>query len=110
MTTFEITNTAQQQIKQAIRWLGKTRSENTARDTIKGLMIDFQNQLTVLPESGKKCPYLDSDSFREMIKGQYRFVYRLNKDHDVFSVTVVLFCHTRMDYATLLNLSMNNSH
>lgn len=107
MTTFKITSTAQKQIKLAIRWLGKTATENTARDTIKQLMTDFKNQLTVLPESGKKCQYLNSDSFREMIKGQYRFVYRLDKHQDTFSVTVVMFCHTRMDYATLLNVSVN---
>lgn len=107
MTKFSIKNTAQQQIKQAIRRLGKTGGEHTARDTIKGVMTDFQNQLTVLPESGKKCQYLDSDVFREMIKGQYRFVYRLEQQDGAFHVTVVMFCHTRMDYATLLNVSMN---
>jgi len=109
MVTFDITNTAQEQIKQAIRWLDKTVSKDTARDTIKELMMNFKNQLSEMPESGKKCQYLNSDSIREMVKGQYRFVYRLDINKDSFNVTLIMFCHTRMDYATLLNVSLNVS-
>lgn len=106
-TKFTITSTAQLQIKQAIRWLEKSTSEQKARETIKELITDFKNQLIVMPESGKKCQYLDLDNYREMIKGQYRFVYKLDKSGSIFSVTVIMFCHTRMDYATLLNVSVD---
>jgi plasmid stabilization system protein ParE len=99
---FDITKEAQKHIKLAIKWLQKTSDVNTARDVIKGRINDFKTQLTSLPESGKECLYMDDDHYRELIKGQYRFIYKIESLGDSFEITIITFCHTKMNYQTIL--------
>lgn len=99
---FKITLTAQSHIQLAIKWLDRTSSTSTARDDIKGLIGDFKNQLLALPECGKQCEYFELETYREVVKGKYRFIYRLEKFSTGAEVTLIAVCHTRMNYQTLL--------
>lgn len=98
----EITQTAQNHIKDALKWKTLTSGEDKARQVIKANINDWRNQLLVLPESGKPCQYFASDDFREMIKGDYRYVYEIEKTPEGFNIYLLIFCHVRMDYQTLL--------
>ncbi len=102
LVNFTVSTTAQAHIKLAIKWLRKTSLNETARDEIKGLIGDFKNQLTLMPESGKICEYINLDEYRELIKGQYRFIYKLEPTAKGFDITIITFCHTRMHFQTLL--------
>jgi plasmid stabilization system protein ParE len=99
---FNITTTAQMHIKLAIKWRVKKSTVADARRKIKAAIVDFKNQLTTLPESGHKCEYLDIEHYRELIKDQYRFIYRVDTDTQHIKITIVTFCSTKMDYQTIL--------
>lgn len=100
---FNITQTAQKHIKLAIKWKAQNVSLERAKEVIKEALTNFKNQLTVLPNAGKKCLYLDLEYYREMTKGDYRMIYRVDRNDNIFIITLVMFCHVRMDYQTLLN-------
>ena len=101
---FRITQTAQTYIKLAIKWLSKTSNAENSREEIKGLISDFKNQVSLFPGSGKPCQYFNIDNYREIVKGNYRFIYKVEttKEEDQ-TITLIMFCHTRMDYQTLLS-------
>ncbi|TMP46614.1 MULTISPECIES: type II toxin-antitoxin system RelE/ParE family toxin [unclassified Pseudoalteromonas] len=99
----EITEYAQDLVKDAIKWHAKSHGMSSARDTIKATIGDWKNQLLVLPESGKQCEYYDSPIFREMIKGDYRFIYEIRREGDTFNIYLLIFCHVRMNYKTLID-------
>lgn len=100
---FVITATAQKHIKLAIKWKAKTVDEKRAQALITEALTNFKHQLVTLPNSGKKCLYLDMDQFREMTKGDYRLIYQIDQTDKHLIITLVLFSHVRMDYQTLLN-------
>lgn len=101
----ELTKNAQFQIKHAIKWRAKSQGESAARDAIKFTITDWRNQLLVMPECGRHCEHYDSSLFREIIKGDYRFIYELRKNGDSFSIYLLIFCHVKMDYQTLIQQS-----
>lgn len=98
----EITNAAQAYVKDAIKWKSRTEGKEIARDKVKSAISDWKAQLETLPESGKACEYYDSPEFRELIKGDYRFIYEIRKVGDQFNIYLLIFCHVRMDYQTLI--------
>ena len=100
--TFNITATAQMHIKLAIKWRAKKTSVADARGKIKDVITDFRNQLTTFPDSGHECQYLDIEHYQELIKDQYRFIYRVDADTQNIKITIVTFCSTKMDYQTIL--------
>ncbi|MCG7550611.1 type II toxin-antitoxin system RelE/ParE family toxin [Pseudoalteromonas sp. Of7M-16] len=100
----EITRHAQLQIKDAINWRSRRETDCAARDSIKSTIIAWKSQLETLPESGKACQYFDSPEFREIVKGNYRFVYEIrNTGEQQFNIYLLIFCHVRMDYQDLIN-------
>jgi plasmid stabilization system protein ParE len=99
---FNITATAQMHIKLAVKWRAKKSTVTDARQKIKGVIEDFKNQLSTFPESGHKCQYLDIEHYRELIKDQYRFIYRVDTEAQNVNITIVTFCSTKMDYQTIL--------
>lgn len=100
---FNITRTAQKHIKLAIKWKPQTVSAERAKTIIKETLTNFKNHLVALPNSGKKCRYLDIEYYREMTKGDYRMIYRVEHCGNRFVITLVMFCHVSMDYQRLLN-------
>jgi Txe/YoeB family toxin of Txe-Axe toxin-antitoxin module len=100
--TFNITATAQVHIKLAIKWRAKKSTAAEVRSKIKDVIADFKNQLITFPESGHQCQYLDIEHYKELIKDQYRFIYRVDTDAQNVKITIVTFCSTKMDYQTIL--------
>lgn len=98
----EITEYAQHLVKYAINWRSKSQGEDEATESIKSIIGDWKNQLLVMPESGKQCEYYDSPIFREMIKGDYRFIYEIRHDGNDYNIYLLIFCHVRMNYETLI--------
>ncbi|MCF6437276.1 type II toxin-antitoxin system RelE/ParE family toxin [Pseudoalteromonas sp. MMG022] len=99
----QITAHAQNQIKDAIKWREHTEGVEIARDKIKSTIADFITQLETFPECGKACLYYDAPEFRELIKGDYRFVYEIHQTGNRFDIYILIFCHVKMDYQTLIN-------
>jgi plasmid stabilization system protein ParE len=99
---FDITATAQMHIKLAIKWRAKKSTIAVASSKIKTIIEDFKNQLTTLPESGHKCQHLDIEHYRELIKGEYRFIYRVDTQEEQLKITIVTFCSTKMDFQTIV--------
>jgi|TARA_B110000240_G_C13374598_1_gene399739 plasmid stabilization system protein ParE len=104
-----ITNQAQLNIKNAIEWMAKKTNKEQAKEYIKGIVTDWKNQMLVAPESGKVCQYLISDVIRESIKGDYRFTYEIENKGGELKISLLIFCHTKMDYQTLLR-NANHPH
>ncbi|AZZ97994.1 type II toxin-antitoxin system RelE/ParE family toxin [Pseudoalteromonas sp. R3] len=98
----QITEHAQYHIKDAINWRAHTEGTDIARDKIKSTITDFKTQLETFPECGKACKYYEAPEFRELIKGDYRFVYEIRQTGDRFDIYVLIFCHVKMDYETLI--------
>jgi plasmid stabilization system protein ParE len=98
------TETFKADVKVAINWKSRSQSTDQARDLIKVLLQDFDNQIRLFPGSGKKIDLIAmSDSYSEMIKGDYRFVYKTDKDQSGgVCIYVLMFCHQRMDFETLV--------
>lgn len=103
-TIIAISESAQEQVKKAIAWRSRSTDESEARDHIKGVIQDWQNQMSVAPESGKPTKHTDSEKIRECIKGGYRLVYEVAELDDCFNIVLLIFCSTRQDYQTLLKL------
>ncbi|MEJ6474732.1 type II toxin-antitoxin system RelE/ParE family toxin [Pseudoalteromonas piscicida] len=103
---FKITESAQFQIKDAIKWRTHNEGEQIARDKIKSTITDFQTQLKTFPECGKACQYFDAPEYREIVKGDYRFVYEIRQTDNNFDIYILIFCHVKMDYETLLKQSI----
>ncbi|WP_042148294.1 MULTISPECIES: type II toxin-antitoxin system RelE/ParE family toxin [unclassified Pseudoalteromonas] len=99
---FKVTKTAQKHTRLAIEWLKKTSDKSTARDVIKGRFDDFKDQLKTLPECGQKCQHFDDERYRELFIGQYRFVYKIEPKQSDYLITIIIFCHTRMNFQTIL--------
>lgn len=99
----EITENAQLQIKDAIKYKAHHDGEALARDTIKSIVGSWIDQLEILPESGKSCPYYDAPEVRELIKDGYRFIYEIRQTDGDFDIYLMIFCHERMDYETLIH-------
>ena len=102
---FLIEKRAQIDIKLAINWLSKRVSKEIARDRIKELIGDVKNQLLVHPYSGRKCQYIDNDKYREIIKGDYRTIYKIDEIGNDITIMIIVFCHVKMKYQTLLSQS-----
>ena len=103
-TIIHVSESAQEQIKKAIEWRSRISDESESRDLIKGTPFDWKNKMTVAPESGKACQYIDNPKIQECIKGQYRLVYEIVEKNDCFHINLLIFCHTRQDYQTLLKM------
>ena len=88
----------------AINCKSKVLGLPQARDLIKSLIRDFDNQLRLFPESGKKIDFVSiGEKYSELIKGDYRFLFKVKQDVDSnFRIDVLMICHQRMDYETLL--------
>lgn len=99
---FSITDTAQMHIKLAIKWRAKKSSIAVASSKVKSVIEDFKNQLTTLPESGHKCQHLDIEHYRELIKDEYRFIYRVDTEQMQVKITIVTFCSAKMDFQTIV--------
>ncbi|MDK1290222.1 type II toxin-antitoxin system RelE/ParE family toxin [Pseudoalteromonas umbrosa] len=97
-----ITKHAQEQVKSAIRFRARSQGESIARDRVKAAITNWKVQLETMPESGKACAYFDDLQFREMIKGDYRLVYEIRKKEDTYNIYLLIFCHVRMNYETLI--------
>ncbi|TMP46308.1 hypothetical protein CWB96_00305 [Pseudoalteromonas citrea] len=102
LVNIRITRSAQQQIQQAITWKSTTLGEDGARELIRGTLTDWSNQLQLMPDCGHQCRYLETAHHRELIKGEYRFIYELKHNEEVTHVHLLIFCHTKMDFQTLL--------
>lgn len=100
--TIEITEHAQRQIKDTIKWKAHHEAPDTARHSIKSTIVDWKELLETFPESGKACQYFDSDEFREIYIGDYRFVYEIRSEGKLFKIYLLIFCHEKMDYETLI--------
>ncbi|TMP23793.1 type II toxin-antitoxin system RelE/ParE family toxin [Pseudoalteromonas ruthenica] len=103
MTEIELTEQAQQHIREAIKFHAYSHDGETTRDAIKESIQDWRNQVITMPLSGRPCQYIDSPQFREMIKGNYRFIYEVRPGTgDSNTVLLLIFCHQRMDYQTII--------
>lgn len=100
--TIEITEHAQRQIRDAIKWRSHHEDVDTARAKVKSTIVDWKDQLETFPECGKSCQYFDSDEFRELNHGDYRFVYEIRQEGKQFNIYLLIFCHEKMDYETLI--------
>jgi len=101
---FSIEKSAKADINLAINWLSKAISKEDARVSIKDTISDVKNQLLVHPRSGKKCKYASSEKYREIIKGNYRTIYKIDdRDDSEPHIIIILFCHVKMNYQTLLS-------
>lgn len=103
-TIIHVSESAQEHIKKAIEWRSRISDESEARDLIKGTLFDWKNQMTVAPESGKACQYIDNPKIQECVKGQYRLVYEIVETNDCFQIILLIFCHTRQDFQTFLKM------
>ena len=99
---FKIAAIAQKHVKSAIKWKSQNVTEARAKQVVKQALNDFKTQLLTAPKSGKLCQYIDLDIYREMTKGEYRIVYRLDEYQSHIDVVVMMFCHVRMNYQVLL--------
>ena len=99
---FNITATAQMHIKLAIKWRAKKSTTAVATSKIRAVIEDFKNQLTTFPEAGHQCQYLDIEHYRELIKDEYRFIYRVDTEIEKIQITIVTFCSTKMDFQTIV--------
>lgn len=102
---FSIEESAKQDVKLAINWLAKVTSQEDAEDKIKEIIFDVKNQLLSHPHSGKKCQYAPLEKYREIIKGSYRTIYKVEGDNDKLHVIILVFCHVKMNYKTLISQS-----
>lgn len=100
----QISNNAQKQVKKAIEWNSVKIGNNNAKIVVKSAISDWQNQMQVAPESGTPTQYIDNQRIRECIKGDYRLTYEIIEENDCFKITLLIFCHTRQDYQSLLKL------
>jgi len=88
----------------AIDWKSKTVGTEAARDSIKSLIRDFDNQVRLFPDSGKSIDIAPiGERYSELIKGDYRFVFKTEADiNGKKSIYVLMFCHQRMNFETLM--------
>ena len=93
---------AENDIKVAIEWRSKTTNLEESKQHIKDVLGDFRNQIMLNPESGRPSRFLPDSDFREAVKGNYLFLYELTHTGDKTIVTILAFCHQRMDFRTLL--------
>ena len=100
---FLIEDNAKIDIKLAINWLAKKIPTVQAKAKIISIINDVKNQLIVHPNSGTQCQFDFGDKYREIIKGDYRTIYKLDKSAK--TITIILFCHTRMNFQVLLSQS-----
>ena len=100
---FLIEDNAKIDIKLAISWLAKKISPDVARTRILTIINDVRNQLIDHPNSGTKCQFDFADKYREIIKYDYRTIYKLDVSDN--KITIILFCHTRMNFQILLSQS-----
>ena len=100
---FSIEDNAKIDIKLAISWLAKKIPSDEAKTRILTIINDVRNQLIVHPNSGTKCQFDFGDKYREIIKNDYRTIYKLDKSDK--TITIILFCHTRMNFQALLSQS-----
>ena len=56
-------------------------------------IISSVEQLSVLPEMGRKVPEVDENNIREIIIRPYRIIYQLQKD----SVNIITIIHSTRD-------------
>jgi plasmid stabilization system protein ParE len=52
-------------------------------------VIDAADNLEAFPRLGRRVPEYQNDSIRELIVGEYRLIYRLVTDHEVWMLTVM---------------------
>ncbi len=100
---FLIENNAKIDIRLAIDWLAKKVPNERAKSIVISTIEDVKNQLIVHPNSGKKCQFDFAGKYREIIKNDYRTIYKVDKKKN--EITIILFCHTRMNFQALLSQS-----
>ncbi|MEL4243361.1 MULTISPECIES: type II toxin-antitoxin system RelE/ParE family toxin [Shewanella] len=90
--------------KVAINWKSKLIGKSEARDEIKSLLQDIDNQLRLFPESGRTIEFVPIGvHYLELLKGDYRAVYKIDKQPSgKLTLYLLMFCHQRMDYQTLM--------
>ncbi|WP_345880366.1 type II toxin-antitoxin system RelE/ParE family toxin [Shewanella algae] len=92
--------------KLAQQWKAKAIGDSGARDLIKAVISDFSNQVRLFPDSGAPDKLINSlnlgERYRVLLKGEYKFLYKLSESDDKILIDVLIFCHQRMDYNTLL--------
>ena len=91
---FLIEDNAKIDIKLAINWLAKKIPHEKAKSRIIEIIHDVKNQLTAHPNSGTKCQFDFADKYREIIKNDYRTVYKIDKANN--EIIIILFFNTRM--------------
>ncbi len=102
---FLIEENAKIDIKVAINWLSKKIPAEKAKKRVIETINDVKNQLMAHPDSGKKCQFDISDKYREVIKNDYRTIYKVDKLNNEIQITLIFFCHTRMNFQALLSQS-----
>lgn len=60
-------------------YIESSSSEEVAKNFIKKL-IDKTELLSTFPAMGRTVPEINSETFRELIEGNYRIVYRLTSE------------------------------
>lgn len=100
---FLIEANAQADIKLAIDWLAKKVTLERAKSIVISTIQEVKQQLITHPDSGTRCEFDFNGKYREIIKNNYRTIYKIDKTHN--TVTIILFCHTRMNFQTLLSQS-----
>lgn len=100
---FLIEENAKIDIELAISWLAKKIPADEAKAQILAIIYDVKNQLIVHPNSGTKCQFNFENKYREIIKNNYRTIYKLDQLKE--EITIILFCHTRMNFQSLLSQS-----
>jgi len=100
---FLIEDNAKIDIKLAINWLAKKIPNDKAKSMVISTIQDIKNQLIVHPNSGTKCQFDLNTKYREIIKNNYRTIYKVDKNKQ--EIIIILFCHTRMNFQTLLSQS-----
>lgn len=100
---FLIEDNAKIDIKLAINWLAKKIPIERAKSIVITTVQDVKNQLIVHPHSGTTCQFDFKDKYREIIKNDYRTIYKLDETKQ--EIIIILFCHTRMNFQTLLSQS-----
>lgn len=91
-------------VKVAINWRSKVIGLAEARDLIKGLLRDIDNQIRLFPESGSQIDFVPIGvHYLALLKGDYRAVYKIDTDSSgKMTIYLLMFCHQRMDYQTLM--------
>ncbi|GLX77133.1 hypothetical protein tinsulaeT_04730 [Thalassotalea insulae] len=100
---FLIENNAKIDIRLAIDWLAKKVPNEKAKAIVISTIQDVKNQLIVHSDSGKKCQFDFVGKYREIIKNDYRTIYKIDKKKN--EIIIILFCHTRMNFQALLSQS-----